>query len=443
MQFDAYGNAVVAPSAQPRRPIEYYAVDFLDAMEVAAKNLGYERPQQLLNHETLLGIPIIHIDITFKKGMVTTNANAKISEESGTGAPRIYAAQGFPDEILTVVHLFSSSKGRGKNAQGVQDVGKGNLDPQGGRGEVAEESTNPVSAEEEAANRQVAAAAIALIDIATVRAELRSRNEQRRYIGASSIGEDCMAYHALSLRGFPSDMPSPRLLRIFNDGHEVEAKVVKALREAGHDVIDTDDKGKQFGYVSHGGHHRAHLDGFIKLLGMEEWMTLEIKSMNAQMFKLFKKRGVKYSHPGYYDQCTDGLGLLRAEQRRLNRSNLTSKCMLVAYCKDNSDYHAEIVEFDEKRANALMDKVSTVVSGSDSRRASAYKEAYKCSDCFKKGSCWSPTLTEHKCWHCMFARPSNVGEMKEWVCSIDGHAAVTPCNRFVLFKPGAADGNKP
>ncbi len=280
-------------------------------------------------------------------------------------------------------------------------------------------------------DQALAQGAVALIDIATVAAELRKAEPTRRYIGASSIGSSCTAYLALSLRGFPGDMPSPQLLRIFGDGNRIETLVVEALQASGHIVEELDPaSGKQWHYSSHGGHHAANLDGYITLLGGAERMTLEIKSMNRKMFETFQKKGLELSHPHYFDQVTDGL--LLAQQNGVE----VDKCFVIAYCKDNSQFHAEVIGFDVERADRLLGKVDAVLSG-DVVRAGAYAKEFQCAGCGKRTSCWEPNVTDRSCWHCEFAEPMVDADGKRWYCTIHKLPAVAECSAFKLFRPEA------
>ena len=278
-------------------------------------------------------------------------------------------------------------------------------------------------------DQALAAGACALIDIATVSAELRKAEPTRRYLGASSIGSSCMAYLTLSLRGFPGDTPSPQLLRIFGDGHRIERLVVEALTAAGHKVEELDPAtGKQWQYTSHGGHHSGSLDGFITLVGSQERMTLEIKSMNRKLFESFQKKGVALSHPHYYDQMQDGLLLARAAKVKV------SKCFIVAYCKDNSMFHGEVVSYDEDRAVALLHKVSDVIDHKAPMRSGSYAQEFQCKGCGKRTSCWEPSVTDRGCHHCAHAVPLTASMGKQWDCSLTNTKATAVCSSFKLFR---------
>ena len=74
----------------------------------------------------------------------------------------------------------------------------------------------------------LAAKIIADIDTVYLR---EPKDIARDYIGASMAGTDCIAELQLSLRGFPSVTPDPRLKRIFFAGHRIEDWVVYDLKK--------------------------------------------------------------------------------------------------------------------------------------------------------------------------------------------------------------------
>jgi len=354
----------------------------------------------------------------------TTKANNAIEQifidsSSAAGVSKVHQAQRVLDHNLAVIHHLSTTTQAKEDPKRVQAVVKGSAAKEGGRGQVDSEP-----------NQTVASGAVALIDISTVRLALERAEETRRYIGASGIGSECDALLALSMRGFPGDAPTPQLTRIFNDGHRIEALVVEMLKESGHEVKEVNPAtGKQWGYSSHGGHHKANLDGYIKLVGSSEVMTLEIKSMNRKMFESFQKKGLALSHPHYYDQVNDGLTLAKAGGVRVN------SCFVIAYCKDNSMLHAEIIDYDPLRAGKLMIRVDQLVSGELTRRIGDRKNEFACAGCLKRTSCWEPNVSSRGCWHCAFSLPDIDAVNGEWYCAIRKQKASAVCDQFKLFKP--------
>lgn len=245
----------------------------------------------------------------------------------------------------------------------------------------------------------------------------------RDYIGASAVGHPCDAMLALSMRGMPDDPAGPRLKRIFMLGHALENTVVRDLKAKGDlRVWEVDGlTGRQFAYEAWGGHISCHADGQIEL-GDEELAILEVKSMNAASFAKFKEQGVRYSHPRYYAQLQMMMGM-----SGFHRS------FFIAYCKDTSAYHAEIVEFDPIEASFIEARVERVLQGG-AKRISTDPADWRCKDCFKRTACWdvAKISIEPECKTCAHAHPVPDGT---WHCGLHDKSATQPCKDWAVYQP--------
>lgn len=264
------------------------------------------------------------------------------------------------------------------------------------------------------------------IDATTARRAAQNAGPPRAYIGASSIGDPCQAYLALSLRGFYNDAPSPQLSRIFEDGHRIERIVVDMLLDAGMRLREVDPAtGKQYHFDMLGGHLAANLDGMIFGEGFEfkATHTLEVKSMNRKLFESFVKKGVAISHPSYVDQAVLGMGL----------SGIHA-CLLVAYCKDNAKLHAEVIEYDPVRFIELTGRASSAMFARQAERT----ESWDCNGCFKRTACKTgiaPPPEERHCRHCRHSIPDTVNPGKKWICTLHARNDVsTPCADFEPYR---------
>jgi len=246
----------------------------------------------------------------------------------------------------------------------------------------------------------------------------------RQYIGTSSIGNECDAYQALTLRGFPNNDVPGRMLRIFQTGHIMESEVVKDLKAAGVDIMEENPStGRQWEYSALGGHLRCHLDGIASISDTD--YVLEIKTMNKARFAAFKKHGVKLSDPKYYAQC----------QMAMQLSSLT-KSFFVALCKDNSEYHAEVVERDAAEVEKLVDRAMRATQRKVFR-ITKYKDAFGCKMCFKSDACWKGRREDppSDCAKCGHAEPYLNLDGQQWYCAIQDRKADAVCNHFTWFKP--------
>lgn len=239
----------------------------------------------------------------------------------------------------------------------------------------------------------------------------------RSYIGASGIGNDCLVAIAYAHRGYPETSPDPKLKRIFRDGHKIEYHVVYDLKKAGISVMENDPMtGKQWSYTAYNGLAIGHADGIVEIDGVAH--GLEIKSMNDAMFKSCQKKGVRYSHPKYYDQMQMMMGMAGLE------------CFLfVSYCKNNSLYLHEYVDFDEFRYEFLMSKIERVLKD-DIKKIATDESDWRCRGCFKRNACWHGELPTDKIkTTCGNAQANFQGE---WVCS---QGCTTHCEAWIPYIP--------
>lgn len=242
----------------------------------------------------------------------------------------------------------------------------------------------------------------------------------REYLGASTIGHSCDAFLALSLRGLDEDTLEPNLQRIFKLGHKVEDLVVEDLRRAGFAVYDKDPRtGKQWRFEAYGGLVACHADGLIQVVPGETWL-LEVKSVNRSNFNAFKKNGVAVWNPKYLGQMHMLMGM-----------SGYAKTLFITYCKDNSEYHSEIVDFDPIVYSAQQVRISTVLFG-DAYRQSRMEDSPLCKACFKRKACWENDPIRMTCKTCTHSKPLQNGV---WWCGHKNQACLTTCSDWSRYRP--------
>ena len=131
-------------------------------------------------------------------------------------------------------------------------------------------------------------------------------------IGASGIGEECVRAIWYDWRGVQNSTPEGRVLRLFETGHQQEARVVQDLKDAGLMVWEVNpETGKQWTFTAFDGHFVCKPDGVVKgVPGAEKTPhILEIKTSNVNGFKEIEKRGVKEAKPEHYYQMQSGMRL--------------------------------------------------------------------------------------------------------------------------------------
>lgn len=249
------------------------------------------------------------------------------------------------------------------------------------------------------------------------------RVNTRSYIGASIVGNDCTQYLHLSLRGFPEDRPTPKLQRIFSVGHALEDIVVDDLKAHQPFRISALDEltGKQYEYTALGDHLVCHLDGIL-YFDPDDAYVLEIKTMNKSKFNAFEKKGVKVSHPQYFAQVSLAMHL----------SGMKNS-LILAICKDDCRYHAEIVSYDELEVASLRAKIARAISKPE--RIAPNPTDWRCRGCFKRTSCWHPQEVEAPavCRMCKHSQPDLYGQDKAWLCGLHDRSAVNPCEDYEML----------
>lgn len=245
----------------------------------------------------------------------------------------------------------------------------------------------------------------------------QERGEQRAYLGASMIGNECEAYLQMGLRGYPKRPFPKNVLRIFELGHAIEDMVVKHLKKGGYQVMEKDDfTGRQFEWKDVGGHVKAHADGMIDL-GLGRLSLLEIKSMNDKKHKDFVKRGIKAANRTYYEQV----------QMMMGMSGNLKECLFIAYNKNDSKYACEVVEFDELDYAYIVDKVNRVLGG-NAVRLRTEPGKFPCTWCDRVDLCWGDTMDEDipkLCRTCKHSLPSDDGG---WKCRLHNKMCTDPCD---------------
>ena len=175
----------------------------------------------------------------------------------------------------------------------------------------------------------------------------RDDDEPRDYIGASSIGSDCLRQIWYQFKGMKAEKVPTKFRRTWAIGKKLERLVYSWLKDAGVKVEVHD-------YTHHAKSvpiFKGHFDGLITF--GKKISILEIKTAKDASFKVFVKKGVKVWNPQYYAQIQSYMGM----------SGIHSTYILVLN-KDNSDLSDELVTFDQEfyeklEAKALM--ISTAV----------------------------------------------------------------------------------
>lgn len=180
--------------------------------------------------------------------------------------------------------------------------------------------------------------------------KIQSRDDKktRDYIGASTIGSDCLRQIWYEYKGYQAiDVPT-KTRRTWTIGKVLEATILDWLEEAGLTIarswLDLQAEGMPY--------FKGHLDS-VWMKKDKPFAILEIKTAKDASFSIFDKKGLKAWQPQYYAQVQTYMGM----------SNI-DKTYIVVLNKDTSDLADELVLFDSEFYEKLKFKASMIVRAS-------------------------------------------------------------------------------
>lgn len=229
--------------------------------------------------------------------------------------------------------------------------------------------------------------AVAAIHAAIDEAMHRPR-ERRTYLGASSIGAACERQVQYEFMGLPYDKGwrrDPRILRIFQRGHEFERMAALWLSDAGFRLTQTTTTGAPVGFSVANGDYKGHADrvvlgGPIRELAYP--FIWECKGLGSKGWKKISEKGVAKVSPQYADQVSQYQSYL----------GLTNPALFFAINADTMEIHMEFVAFDKVRAQKASDRAVAIIldsrAGAMRPRCTDDPEFYECKGCAFRRRCW-------------------------------------------------------
>lgn len=217
---------------------------------------------------------------------------------------------------------------------------------------------------------------------------VNERRERRKYLGASSIGDECSRKIQYRYLNYPQDENSgfsAQTLRIFEFGHGIEDHAAKWIKDAGFDLRTEDKMGEQFGFSIADGEIRGHIDGVIcdGPVDMCYPALWENKSAKDNKWKAFQRMGVAKANPTYATQ----IALYQAYME-------LTECpaLFTVVNKNTSEIYYELVPFDKELAQAASDKAVNILTASKAGdilpRIAQSKDFYLCKFCEFRETCW-------------------------------------------------------
>lgn len=251
-------------------------------------------------------------------------------------------------------------------------------------------------------------------------------NDQfRSHLGASQIGRECERELWLGWRWSFLRRFQPRILRLFNRGHQEEARFLAMLEMIGVQFHQPED-GSQERISDFGGHFGSALDGV--LWGVpdcpSEWILGEFKTHNTKSFCKLVVEGVAVSKPEHYSQM----------QTCMARRGI-HKTLYLAVNKNDDDLFGQIVTYDHTHATRELTKGSTIITRRDApKRLSNDPSHFKCTTCDAKQRCHFPEQQDVPL-NCRTCRHSVADLGGTWGCDLhniqlDKEAQLAGCDTW-------------
>jgi hypothetical protein len=216
------------------------------------------------------------------------------------------------------------------------------------------------------------------------------KSPPRRYLGASMLGHPCLRYLVYYYRriddpNLKNEEPAlgSRMRRIWDRGHDAEARIIRHLRFGNFTVLDIDTDGKQFRFSQVNGRISGGIDGIVRNgpIALPYPLLLEIKCINNKAWNDLVKHGLEKSKEVYHAQVHIYMAYF----------NL-SYCLFCAENADTCERHWLLVPYDRHRAQEVSDKAVEIVRRGDSAplpdRIAKQEDYYICRMCDKHHQCW-------------------------------------------------------
>jgi hypothetical protein len=204
----------------------------------------------------------------------------------------------------------------------------------------------------------------------------------RGYLGASSIGSECLRRIQWDWRK-PKDIKKAQTLRIFWRGHQFESYVAAQFVKGGFDLRRGDP---ECGFVQAEGRFRGHCDGIFKSgpkIDSFGWPRLwEHKALGKTSWSAIEKHGLKKAKPEYYAQ-------VQLYQAYLSLSD--NPAIFTACNVETGELLHLLVPFDPAAAQEASDRAVTVLkadqAGETMPRISDDPTFWLCRFCPHKEDC--------------------------------------------------------
>lgn len=206
--------------------------------------------------------------------------------------------------------------------------------------------------------------------------------ENRKYIGASSIGDECSLKIWKRFQG-QSETYDAVSLRRFEDGHSVEARIISWLKLIPNvEVWTHDENGEQFGFEALDGKYQGHYDGVICIDGITSVLEIKASTKMSALVSLKEKFPEEYVlekwNSDYYAQAMTYCKYAELDNHLLICADAGGRNMTII----NTPYNATF-------ADALLEKAKRIAETKTPPVKSGSKNYWKCKMCPFYGECFN------------------------------------------------------
>jgi hypothetical protein len=274
-------------------------------------------------------------------------------------------------------------------------------------------------------------------------ASLEAEEPPRPHFGLSTAGHHCQRWLWLSFRWAvvklehnPSEKSNIRtrgqLLRLFQRGHDEEARVRRLLEKVGCVFAEPwqykqeheqalNSEPEQF-RVSYGNHISGSMDGIIisGVPGAEKSVHIwENKTHGLKSFEHLLKHGLEESKPMHWAQCQSYMH--GTHKKDFLGPRLVKRTLYTGICKDDDRIYTRRVKYDPEAAQRLEDRSHGIVAEpGPPLGVSADPSWYQCKMCDGWDLCHGSKVTrEINCRTCAHSTPERDGS---WSCARHGGA---------------------
>ncbi|KRR21327.1 hypothetical protein CQ14_06670 [Bradyrhizobium lablabi] len=214
-------------------------------------------------------------------------------------------------------------------------------------------------------------------------AQIREREEQRDYLGASAIGSECL--RKVQFDWMRDSVFPARTRRIFDRGHASEEKIAASFKLAGFEL----ERGTaRCEYSTADGSFKGHCDGILHngpRIGLKFPCLWENKCLGSSGWKKIEKYGLRASYPVYYDQCQLYMAYLGLDE---------NPALFTAENADTCHLLAVLVDFDAAAAQAASDRAAHIIRATRAgellpRITEKGPDDWRCKMCSHSPYCWS------------------------------------------------------